>query len=61
MVTKLGKGFGVKMDAAGRERVTDFRHKLGSVSDQIKKRKNRKPKAVGKMRAAMAAQRGMKR
>ncbi len=47
----MGKGFGVKGD-----KITDRRHKLGSVSDQIRKRKSKKARPVTKIKAATKAQ-----
>ena len=51
MATRLGKGFAVKGD-----KITDRRHKLGSVSDQIRKRKSKKARPVTKIKAATKAQ-----
>lgn len=51
MATRIGKGFSIKGD-----KIVDHRHKLGSKSDQIKRAKSRKPKAVGRMKAMMVAQ-----
>lgn len=51
MSTKLGKGFG-QCPKTGK--VVSIRHKLGSVSAQIKRRKSAgKPKVTSRARAAM--------
>lgn len=50
MPARLGKGFTVKGD-----KITSVRHKMGSKSDQIRKAKSRKPKAVGRAKAVTAS------
>lgn len=61
MAVRLGKGFGVRTDKSGRDRIADFRHKLGSKSDQIRKAKSRKPRAVSKIKAMTLAQKAPRR
>lgn len=53
MGVKLGRGFEVNKDG----RVYSFRHKLGSVSQQIKARKSKKPRAVSRAKAMAKGQR----
>lgn len=51
MSTRIGKGFRLGSDG----KVVSVRHKLGSVSDQIKRRKAaNKPKVVSRAKARAA-------